>query len=168
MRSTLLLIMLIAIGYTFYYIYIADHSVAKAGNEAVNFVLEDLEGERIELAEYEGKGVFINFWGTYCPPCVREMPIMEELYHEYKDQGIEIIAINADEPKLTVERFASRLDLTFPIVIDEKTNVIEAYGIRPLPTTVLVDENGTIVRVFSGALTEEVIREFMEEIKPKA
>ncbi|KGA98553.1 thiol-disulfide oxidoreductase [Alkalihalobacillus alcalophilus ATCC 27647 = CGMCC 1.3604] len=168
MRTSILLVMAVAIGYTFYYNFFADKSVARAGNEAVNFALEDLDGEMIVLDELKGKGVFINFWGTFCPPCVREMPIMEELYQEYQDQGIEIVAVNASEPPLTVERFASRLDLTFPIVIDNGRNVIDAYGIRPLPTTVLVDEEGTIVRVFSGLLTEEIIREFMEEIKPSS
>ncbi|KMK76496.1 thiol-disulfide oxidoreductase ResA [Alkalihalobacillus pseudalcaliphilus] len=168
MRSTILLVMAVAIGYTFYYNFFADKSVARAGHDAANFALEDLTGEVIELRELEGKGVFLNFWGTYCPPCVREMPIMEELYHEYQDQGIEIVAINASEPPLTVERFVSRLDLTFPVVIDEGRHVIDAYGVRPLPTTVLVDEHGKIVRVFTGLLTEEIIREFMEEIIPQA
>ncbi|WP_034744408.1 thiol-disulfide oxidoreductase ResA [Halalkalibacter wakoensis] len=166
MRTSILAIIAIALAYTLYSNFIADRSVAKAGDLSINFVLNDLEGERIELEDYKGKGVFLNFWGTYCPPCVKEMPIMEELYAEYKDQGVEIIAVNASEPKLTVERFVDRLGLTFPIVIDQGNNVIDAYGIRPLPTTILVDEHGVIVRVFTGGMTEQMIRDFMEEIKP--
>ncbi|KHF38881.1 thiol-disulfide oxidoreductase ResA [Halalkalibacter okhensis] len=166
MRSSILAIIALALAYTFYSNFMADRSVAKAGDLSVNFVLHDLEGERIELEEFKGKGVFLNFWGTYCPPCVKEMPIMEELYAEYKEKGVEIIAVNANEPKLTVERFANRHGLTFPIAIDNGLNVIEAYGIRPLPTTVLIDENGVIVRVFTGGMTEQMVRDFMEEIKP--
>ncbi|MDT8860071.1 thiol-disulfide oxidoreductase ResA [Alkalihalobacillus sp. MEB130] len=166
MRTSILAIITLALAYTFYSNFMADRSVAKAGDLSVNFVLQDLEGERIELEEYKGKGVFLNFWGTYCPPCVKEMPIMEELYEEYKEKGVEIIAVNANEPKLTVERFANRHGLTFPIAIDNGLNVIEAYGIRPLPTTILIDEHGVIVRVFTGGMTEQMVRDFMEEIKP--
>ncbi|GAE35863.1 thiol-disulfide oxidoreductase ResA [Halalkalibacter akibai] len=166
MRSSILAVIAIALAYTFYSNFIADRSVAKAGDLSVNFVLHDLEGERIELEDLKGKGVFLNFWGTYCPPCVKEMPIMEELYAEYKHKGVEIIAVNAAEPGLTVQRFAERHGLTFPIAIDTKRNVIDAYGISPLPTTILINEHGTIVRVHQGGMTEQMVRNFMEEIKP--
>ncbi|MFC0559810.1 thiol-disulfide oxidoreductase ResA [Halalkalibacter alkalisediminis] len=166
MRSSILAVIAIALAYTFYSNFIADRSVAKAGEASVNFVLNDLKGERIELEGLKGKGVFLNFWGTYCPPCVKEMPIMEELYTEYKEKGVEIIAVNAAEPGLTVERFAERYGLTFPIAIDKGRDVIDAYGISPLPTTILIDEHGTIVRVHQGGMTEQMVRDFMEEIKP--
>lgn len=144
-RTSILAVIVAALGYTFYSNFIADRSIARAGNESINFVLEDLEGERIELSEFRGKGVFLNFWGTFCPPCVKEMPIMDELYQEYREQGVEIVAINVNEPELTVKRFVERLDLSFPVTIDRGMNVSEAYGISPLPTTVLIDENGQIV-----------------------
>jgi len=166
MRTSILTIIGIALAYTFYSNFFADRSVAQAGNDSVNFVLNDLEGERIELENLKGKGVFLNFWGTYCPPCVEEMPIMQELYADYKEKGVEIIAVNAAEPSLTVERFAERYGLTFPIAIDKGRNVIDAYGISPLPTTILIDEHGEIVRVHQGGMTEEMVHDFMEEIKP--
>ncbi|ARK30242.1 thiol-disulfide oxidoreductase ResA [Halalkalibacter krulwichiae] len=166
MRSSILAIIAIALAYTFYSNFIADRSVAKAGELSVNFVLNDLEGQRIELEDLKGKGVFLNFWGTYCPPCVKEMPIMEDLYNEYQEKGVEIIAVNAAEPSLTVERFVDRHGLTFPIAIDKGRDVIDAYGISPLPTTILIDEHGTIVRVHQGGMTDQMVRDFMEEIKP--
>ncbi|MCM3762938.1 thiol-disulfide oxidoreductase ResA [Alkalihalobacillus oceani] len=166
MRTSILAIIAIALAYTFYSNFFADRSVAKAGEGSVNFVLTDLNGERIELEDWKGKGVFLNFWGTYCPPCVKEMPVMEELYDEYRAQGVEILAVNAAEPELTVQRFVDRYSLTFPIAIDKGRNVIDAYGISPLPTTVLIDEHGTIVHVHQGGMTEEMVRDFMERIKP--
>ncbi|BAB05296.1 thiol-disulfide oxidoreductase ResA [Halalkalibacterium halodurans] len=168
MRLSILAVISVALGYTFYSNFFADRSLARAGEQAVNFVLEDLEGESIELRELEGKGVFLNFWGTYCPPCEREMPHMEKLYGEYKEQGVEIIAVNANEPELTVQRFVDRYGLSFPIVIDKGLNVIDAYGIRPLPTTILINEHGEIVKVHTGGMTEQMVEEFMELIKPEA
>ncbi|TWI54639.1 thiol-disulfide oxidoreductase ResA [Halalkalibacter nanhaiisediminis] len=166
MRTSILAVIALALGYTFYSNFFADRSVAQAGNDAVNFVLNDLEGERIELSDLQGKGVFLNFWGTYCPPCEKEMPYMENLYAEYKEKGVEIIAVNVNEPELTVERFVNRYSLTFPVVIDKGMNVSDAYGISPLPTTVLIDEHGTIVHVHTGGMTEAMVRDFMERIKP--
>lgn len=167
MRTSILLIFVVAIGYTLYSSLFADRGIVRAGDEAVNFVLPTLaNSEKIELTDYRGQGVFLNFWGTYCPPCEKEMPIMEELYPEYKEQGIEILAVNVNEPPLTVERFARRYKLTFPILMDEDELVMDAYGISPLPTTILVNEHGEVVYVHSGEMDEAMIRSFMERIKP--
>ncbi|WP_100407145.1 thiol-disulfide oxidoreductase ResA [Bacillus solitudinis] len=166
MRTTILAIIAVALGYTFYSNFIADHSVAQAGNDSVNFVLKDLEGERIELNDLQGKGVFLNFWGTYCPPCEKEMPYMESLYSEYKEKGVEIVAVNVNEPELTVQRFVERYSLSFPVVIDKGMKVSDAYGISPLPTTILIDEQGTIVHVHKGGMTEQMVKDFMEKIIP--
>ncbi|OLO42636.1 thiol-disulfide oxidoreductase [Alkalihalophilus pseudofirmus] len=166
-RSSILAIITIAIGYTFYINFFSDQSVVRAGDKATNFVVQDLLGETIELRELEGTGVFLNFWGTFCPPCEREMPIMEKLYHEYQDQGIEMIALNVDEADLVVQTFVDRYDLSFPVAIDKGRRITEGYGIRPLPTTVLINEHGEVVRVHTGFMDEKIIRQFLEEIKPQ-
>ncbi len=141
-RSCILALITVALGYTFYFSFSDDFSLAQTGDASINFVLENLEGERIELDELSGKGVFLNFWGTFCKECVEEMPIMDELYQEYKDKDVELIAINVDESELAVKRFIERLDVSFPVVIDKGLNVTKAYGINPLPTTVLIDKSG--------------------------
>lgn len=167
-RTTILLVIVIALGYTFYQSFFVDKNVVRVGDDAVNFVLTDLNGERIELADYKGKGVMLNFWGTYCPPCEKEMPIMQKLYDEYKDQGIEIIAVNVNEAELAVQSFVSRHKLTFPTPIDKGMRVSDAYGINPLPTTFMIDGHGKVVEVFTGQLTENILRNFFEDVKPKA
>ena len=166
MRTGILLVIFLALGYTFYSNFFADTASVRAGDEAINFVLTDLDGNRIELAELRGQGVFLNFWGTYCPPCEREMPYMEELYHEYHPKGVKIIAVNVNEPDLTVRAFSNRHKLTFPIAIDKGMNVSDAYGINPLPTTMLINEHGEVVKVHIGGMTKEQVRAFMEEITP--
>ncbi|WP_078553201.1 thiol-disulfide oxidoreductase ResA [Bacillus alkalicellulosilyticus] len=166
-RSSILCVIAAALLYTFYSNFIADKSVVKVGEEPVNFIVTTLDGEQIELRDLRGQGVFLNFWGTYCPPCEKEMPYMESLYEVYKDQGVEIIALNVNEPELTVQRFVDRLDLTFPIALDKGDKIVRAYGIRPLPTTVLINPDGLVEKVHLGGMTEDQIREFMELIKPE-
>jgi peroxiredoxin len=137
------------------------------GDQAPNFVLKDLEGNEVKLSDLKGKGVFLNFWGTWCEPCEREMPYMENQYHAFKDQGVEILAVNIQETNVAVERFQNKHQLTFPILMDRTDQVRQAYGVIPLPTTILIDENGEIVKKDSGQLSEAKIKEYMEMIKPK-
>ncbi|MDV2686416.1 thiol-disulfide oxidoreductase ResA [Alkalihalophilus lindianensis] len=163
-RTSILLVITVALSYTFYFNFTQDRSVIRTGDKSINFILEDLEGQYYNLYELEGKGVFINFWGTYCPECVKEMPLMDQMYQEYKSKGIEVLAINVGETQVAVERFTNRLGLSFPILIDYRSEVVDAYGISPLPTTVLIDENGIIVDVYTGPLTEEITRNMMGSI----
>src|SRR5690625_2315910 len=81
----------------------------EVGDKAPNFELTQVnhnnEAETIKLSEFEGKGVMLNFWGTWCPPCRDEMPFMEKLYPEYQEKGVEIVAVNLDQSKLKIEQF---------------------------------------------------------------
>ncbi|WP_404428412.1 thiol-disulfide oxidoreductase ResA [Sutcliffiella horikoshii] len=167
MRTSILLLLLVAIGYTMYTNFFQSKEIVDVGDEAPNFVLTDLEGNEVMLSDYEGKGVFLNFWGTWCKPCEREMPYMENQYQAFKEQGVEVIAVNIRETNLAVEKFRDRHGLSFPIPMDKRDQVRQAYGILPLPTTILLDENGKVVKKHSGELTEEDVKEFMEMIKPK-
>ncbi|WP_017727682.1 thiol-disulfide oxidoreductase ResA [Halalkalibacterium ligniniphilum] len=168
LRATILLIMAVAIGYTFYTNFMSDSNAAvRVGDEAPNFLLTDLKGNEVELNDYRGQGVFLNFWGTYCPPCEREMPYMENQYEIYKDQGVEILAVNVGEAELAVDRFVQRHQLTFPIPMDSNRQVIDRYGVIPLPTTFLIDSDGVVIQIITGGMTEPDIAGYMESIKPK-
>lgn len=165
-RTIILLLLVGALGYTLFTTFFTEKTLVGKGDVAPNFILTDLQGKEIEFDSYRGKGVFLNFWATYCKPCEKEMPYMEKLYQVYKDQGIEILAIDAAEPKLSVQKFAERKGLTFPIVIDENTEVLEAYGVNPIPTTFLIDKDGEIIDIITGTMSEETIKNHMERIKP--
>lgn len=166
MRTSILAIIVVAIGYTIYSSMSSEGRVVRAGDEAPNFHLTTLDGETVELSDYKGKGVFLNFWATYCPPCKDEMPYMDNQYAEFKDKGVEILAVNVGEPLLTAERFAERYDLSFPILMDEREEVYKAYGVKPIPATFLIDKDGKVVDRVTKGLTEEEIREMMERIVP--
>ncbi|ECO1678123.1 thiol-disulfide oxidoreductase, partial [Listeria monocytogenes] len=97
----------------------------QAGDQAPDFVLENMEGNKVQLSELKGKGVFLNFWGTWCKPCEKEMPFMERQYNYFKNQGVEVLAVNIGESDVAIETFAKRYGLTFPILKDKKSVVTE-------------------------------------------
>lgn len=168
MRSAVLLMLIAAIGYTIYNNATADDvSLLQVGDEAPNFVLQDLDGKQHKLSDYRGEGVFLNFWGTWCEPCKKEMPAMDRQYNEFKDQGVHVLAVNIAQSNFEVQSFSNQFKLSFPIVIDKTKDVMTAYNIRPLPTTVLVNPEGKIERIITGEMTEQDIEGYMELIKPE-
>ncbi|WP_088053486.1 thiol-disulfide oxidoreductase ResA [Virgibacillus dakarensis] len=165
-RVFVLLLLLSAVVYALYLNVNKDNTVVSVGDYAPNFSLETLQGERVELKDYRGKGVFLNFWGTWCKPCKVEMPYMEEEYKKFKEQGVEILAVNIEESDLIVQNFVDRYGLTFPILMDRGGAVTGQYKIGPIPTTYLIDENGKVLKIITGNMNQESVREYMKLIKP--
>ncbi|MEK4009685.1 thiol-disulfide oxidoreductase ResA [Peribacillus sp. FSL M8-0224] len=166
LRTSLLLIMALAVVYALYLNFFTEKIRVQPGDPAPDFVLENMEGDKVQLSELKGKGVFLNFWGTWCKPCEKEMPYMERQYNYFKNQGVEILAVNIGESDVAIETFAKRYGLTFPILKDKKSVVTETYDITPIPTTFLIDKNGIVTKVITGSMTERDIANYMEEIKP--
>ncbi|MCM3114676.1 thiol-disulfide oxidoreductase ResA [Neobacillus sp. MER 74] len=166
-RSIILLLLGAAVVYTLYQNFTNDTKQKVAvGAQAPDFALVDMQGKKHQLSDYRGQGVFLNFWGTWCPPCKKEMPYINNQYHQYKDKGVQVLTVDIQESELAVNQFAERLKLDFPIMIDTDKEVMNTYGIDPLPATFLIDKNGKVVNYYTGELTEEKVREFMEKIKP--
>ncbi|MBP2240725.1 peroxiredoxin [Cytobacillus eiseniae] len=167
MRSVILLILGAAVAYTLYANFTKEDSKKVVmGEKAPDFVLVDLDGETHRLSDYEGQGVFLNFWGTYCKPCEREMPYMDNQYKQFKDNGVQTLAVNVGESELAVSKFTERHNLSFPILLDKDGQVQTAYKIGALPATYLIDKEGKVVKYHTGQLTEEMIKDFMEEVQP--
>jgi peroxiredoxin len=124
-------------------------STAPSGPRAPDFSLPTLDGDNITLSDYEGKKVvLIDFWATTCDPCLAEMPELVKLYKAKKDQGFEILAITIDGPETlsAVSQTVKKLKMSFPILLDEETEVMDRYNPKgELPMTIVVDKNGTIV-----------------------
>jgi peroxiredoxin len=142
-----------------------EAAAAKVGHAAPDFTLKNANGTEAALSDFRGKGVLINFWATYCPPCEKEMPYLENAYRRHKEQGIEILAINAAEPTRIVNQFISQQKVTFPILLDRDGIVLEQYQVRNLPTSFFINAKGEIVKKVSGELTEEKIEEGLRLIK---
>ncbi len=114
---------------------------------APDFTLEDMDGKKHSLTEYRGKVVLINFWASWCPPCIREMPSMEQLYQNLKDQPFVLLAINQWEDEERVFEFMGQLQTipTFPILFDPQSKVSAAFEVQGLPSSFIIDTNGRIV-----------------------
>lgn len=167
-RSAILALLVLAIGYTIYNSVTAeDVEFLRTGDKAPDFALQDMQGNSHKLSDYEGEGVFLNFWGTWCEPCVKEMPAMDRQYKDFEAQGVHVLAVNIAQSDFEVQSFVDRFDLSFPVVIDKSKSVMTAYNIRPLPTTILVNPEGEIERIITGEMTEQDIKGYMEEIRPQ-
>jgi peroxiredoxin len=112
---------------------------------APDFSLEDLSGRRLTLKELKGQVVFLNFWATWCVPCRQEMPFMEALHREFKDRGLEVVAVNFREDGKTAQKFFTELGLTFRGLLDPDGGVSNEYGAWSLPLTYLIDRKGEFV-----------------------
>lgn len=166
-RTLILLVLGVAVVYTLYQNFTKDqHQQVAIGEKAPDFILTDMQGNKHQLSDYKGQGVFLNFWGTWCKPCETEMPYINNQYQQFKVRGVQVLAVNVGESNIAVNKFAERLHLDFPIVIDKDGQVMTAYGIDPLPATFLIDKNGKVIKYYTGQLTEDTVRDLMNQIKP--
>jgi len=139
----------------------------REGFLAPDFTLETTEGVSITLSELRGQAVLINLWATWCPPCRAEMPAMQKLFEEYKDQGLLVLAINMtyQDTPTAVAPFVQENGLTFPILIEETGKVADKYELRSLPSSFFIDRNGIIQEVvIGGPMSEALLRTRIEAI----
>jgi peroxiredoxin len=110
----------------------------------VNFTLTGLDGQRWTLQELRGKVVLVNFWATWCPPCRKEMPDLNELYKQFKDKGFVVLAISDEQPQI-VRSFLSKHKVAYPILIDPQDRVHKEFGVDGIPKSYLYDRDGQLV-----------------------
>lgn len=132
---------------------------------APDFELETIDGGKIRLSEMRDKYVILNFWATWCGYCVIEMPDLQKLQEAHKDDLL-VLTVNVGESKEDVVKFMEENNLDLTVVLDEKMNVANTYGIRSYPTTISVNKKGEAVRGYVGMLTYEQMEQlysFFEE-----
>jgi thiol-disulfide isomerase/thioredoxin len=129
-----------------------------------DFSLPDLSGKPRNIKEWQGKVLVINFWATWCPPCLKEMPEFEALHTEYENKGLQFIGIALDDADLVKEFIASKL-ITYPILLgeDQGTKIAHDLGniVNTVPFTVIVNKQGLVVKSHMGELTREQLLEII-------
>lgn len=121
---------------------------AWAGTElrapAPGFELPTRAGTTVALDELRGQVVMINFWASWCGPCRKEFPVLEQMYRKYKPMGFTLLAVNVEPDTADAERFLADTGVTFPVAFDRENKVSSAYGVSAMPTTLIVDRKGQV------------------------
>lgn len=139
----------------------------QVGFLAPGFSLPSTDGQTIRLSDLRGQAVLVNLWATWCPPCRAEMPAIEKIYNEYKDDGLVVLAVNMtyQDSASAVMPFVHEHGLTFPILLDESAIVGRAYQLRSLPSSFFITREGIINEVvIGGPMAEALLRTRVEEI----
>ncbi len=119
----------------------------------------DQQGNLVRVSDFAGQPIVINAWATWCPPCKREMPLLQAFYQQYKDQGLVLLAVNNAEEPGTVEQFIQANNFTFPILLDMTGEATNRLGIANFPTTILVDRDGVVQYIHIGELSQQMLQE---------
>jgi len=116
----------------------------QVGDLAPGFSLPDLDGERVGLADLKGRVVVLNYWATWCPPCVDEMPSLQKLHDALAEKGLSVVAVSVDERFTDIERFVGDFNLTFTILHDEGMKVSRSYQTFKYPETYIIGRDGRV------------------------
>lgn len=134
------------------------------GKLAPNFEASTFDGERVQLADFRGRPVFLNFWASWCAPCRAEMPAIQAVLDQYEDQGLVVLAVDNGERFEPARGFVEELKLDFTeFGLDPGQDVIGRYRVVSMPTSVFIDAKGVITRIHAGQATEQQMEEFVRE-----
>jgi peroxiredoxin len=129
----------------------SDDTAPRIGKPLADFTLPDLQGRSVQLAALRGKVVFVNVWATWCPPCVEEMPTIQQLYERLHGRGLEVLAVSLDAlGAQVVEPFMQSHRLSFPTLLDTKNVVQRLYRTTGVPESFIVDKRGILVEKVVG------------------
>jgi thiol-disulfide isomerase/thioredoxin len=133
-------------------VFVLPAFAASSSGPAPAFSLSARGGKTIDLAQFKGQVVMINFWASWCGPCRTEMPILEDIYKKYKPMGFTMLAVNVEPDTAAAEAWLAKLSkpVTFPVAFDTDSKVSKLYKVPGMPTTVFVDRKGNVRVLHKG------------------
>jgi thiol-disulfide isomerase/thioredoxin len=135
------------------------------GALAPDFTRPRLDGIPLTLSKQRGDVVLLNFWGTWCPPCEAEMPLLQILHEDYPDLTLWAMDLGEDVPQIAP--WIEARGLTFPILLDTTRRLEYIYALRGQPSTLIIDRDGRIVMIIDGPLHEDVVRPVLDDLFAK-
>jgi thiol-disulfide isomerase/thioredoxin len=126
-------------------------------------VVETLAGDNVALTDYKGKVVLLDFWATWCKPCIKMMPQLQQLYDTYADQGLVVLGVSIDDDKnriRKIEKFVDKVGVSYPIFSDAKQDPAwNIFRVKVLPTLFLIDEKGQVVAQWTGEIDHKLVED---------
>jgi peroxiredoxin len=117
---------------------------------APDFTLNAQSGKPVELTQFKGQVVMLNFWASWCGPCRQEMPLLDSIYKKYGKLGFTMIGVNVEPDSKAANDWLKQTPVTFPILYDTDSKVSKLYGVSGMPSTVIVDRKGTVRMIHHG------------------
>lgn len=118
--------------------------------QAPDFTLKAIDGVNLRLAEQRGDIMLINFWASWCGPCIQEMPQLDKLAEKYQPLGVQVWGVNVESDSSAAKAYLSKVSVGFPILLDQDNSVSKAYQVEAMPTTVILDKDGKVRSVHRG------------------
>ena len=135
--------------------------------KAQDFSLTTLDEKIINLSDFKGKVIVLNFWAEWCPPCRKEIPDFVEVYNEFKKKGVEFIGVAVNSEQSKIKKLIEEFKISYPIVLSDG-KVDSIYGIQFLPTTFIIDKDFNIIEKKIGALDKKTLQNLIKGILPKS
>lgn len=139
----------------------------REGQMAPDFTLKNIDGKDVKLSEYRGKVVLLNFFGVWCPWCVKEMPGFANVYNEYKEKGVELLVVDVGDSKMTLLNYLKSNNFEIKPVLDSQEQVSALYKISGFPTTYVIDEQGVTQKIHRGYMDENNLRSILDGLIQK-
>ena len=147
----------------------AASAAVQLSANAPDFTLRSVGGANVRLAEQRGQVVMVNFWATWCTPCLQEMPHLSRLYERYRASGFVLLGVNIDDDPRAAAALATKLGLRFPVLLDTDKKVSRIYDMSAMPATLLIDRDGRVRHIHRGyrdgveKTYEEQVRALLKE-----
>lgn len=134
------------------------------GKPAPNFALTALDGTKVNLAQYRGRPVVLNFWASWCGPCREEAPLLSSLSKQQSEGGLVVIGVLFQDKAADAQKFRQDFGLAFPSALDPKADTAIEYGVSGVPETFFIDKDGVVRKHVPGELNEQKARDGLKEI----
>jgi len=148
---------------------VAGNATGGAAAPAAEFSLKSRAGEAVSLSGLRGQVVLINFWATWCGPCRKEMPLLEQIQKKYAPLGFTMLGVNVEEDTRLMDTFLKDVPVSFPILLDPANGVSKLYNVSAMPSTVIVDRKGNVRFIHQGykpgdeSKYQDMIRQLIRE-----
>ena len=147
-RTVLILIVVLFVGLLYTIRDVFEERIVQAGDKAPFFSITTEDGRKISTADFGGKILVLNFWATWCPPCVQEMPSLSEFARQMRPLGVVVLGVSIDKNREAYKRFLAMSKLQFPTAHDPAADISTDYGTFKWPETYVIDRSGRVVRKY--------------------